>query len=124
MASLNNSKEHELTTAKSTSTPYKMLKRMGGARSWSEIKKRLEVVYSPIATEVHAVSDLQEYFQNFTDFTEKAMGVDSANIMNRVIIFLFIKNLCSKDIRRRVASVKVINTLADAFRLVCHSLLN
>ena len=49
-------KEYELATAKSISTLYKMLKRMGGARSWLEIKKRLEV-YSPIATEVYAASD-------------------------------------------------------------------
>ena len=52
----------------------------------------LEEVYSPIATEVHAASDLhrkqwpaetlQEYIQNFTDLTEKAVGVDPANITN------------------------------------------
>ena len=50
-----NSKEYKLATDKSTSTSYKMLKRMGGARSWPEIK-RLKEVYSPIATEVHAAS--------------------------------------------------------------------
>ena len=47
-------------------------------------------MYSPIATEVHGVSNLyhkqwpdenlQEYIQNFTDLTEKAMGVDPTNI--------------------------------------------
>ena len=51
------------------------------------------------------------------------MGVDPANIPNRVIIFLFIKNLYNKDIRRRVAGAKIINTLADAFKLGHHSLL-
>ena len=44
------------------------------------------------------------------------MGVDTANIINRLIIFLFIKNLYNKDIRRRLASVEVINTVADAFK--------
>ena len=58
VALLTNSKEYELATAKSTSTPYKMLKRMDGARSWPVIKKTLEEVYSPIATEVHVASDL------------------------------------------------------------------
>ena len=53
--------------------------------------------------EAHAASDLhwkqkpdktlQEYVQNFTDLTEKAMGIDPANITNHVIIFLFIKKL-------------------------------
>ena len=61
--------------------------------------------------------------QNFTDLTEKAMGVDPANITNTVIIFLSIQNLYTKDISRRVASAKVINTQADAFKLVHHSLL-
>ena len=40
-----------------------------------------------------------------------------------MIIFLFIKNLYSKFIRWRVASVKVINALADTFKLAHHSLL-
>ena len=30
---------------------------------------------------------LQEYIQNFIDFTEKVMGVDPANIMDRGTIF-------------------------------------
>ena len=119
--------------AKSTGTPYKMLKQMGGARSWPEIRKKLEEVYSPITTEVHAASDLhrkqwpdetfQKYIHDYTDLTEKTIRVDLANITKRVIIFLFIKNLCNKDIRRRVTSKKVINTLAGAFRLAHHSLL-
>ena len=43
--------------AKLTGTVYKTLEWMGGARHWPEIKKKLEEVYSPIATEVHATSD-------------------------------------------------------------------
>ena len=43
---------------KSTGTPYKMLKRMSGARSWHEIRKKLEEVYLPIATEGHAASNI------------------------------------------------------------------
>ena len=35
-----------------------MLKRMGNDLNWQEIKQKLEEVYSPIATEVHAASDL------------------------------------------------------------------
>ena len=38
---LTKSKQYELATAKSTSTPYKMLKGMGGARSLPEIKKKV-----------------------------------------------------------------------------------
>ena len=98
VAVLMNTEEYKLAMAKSTSTPYKMLKRMGNDLSWQEINWKLEV-YSPIATEVHMAGDLhrkqpdetlQECIQNFTDLTEKAMGVDLANITNSLIIFLFI----------------------------------
>ena len=131
VALLANSKEYELATAISTSTSYKMLQTMGKARRWHEIRKKLEVLYSFIATDIHGVNDLHRkqcpdgtlhgYIQNFTDLTNKAMGINPANIKNRAIIFLFIKNLYNKDIRRRVAGAKVINTLADAFRLAHHS---
>ena len=116
VASLTHSQEYKLATAKSTSTPYKMLKRLGNDLDWHDIKRKLEELYSPIATEVHAASDLhhkqrpdktlQEYIQTFTDLTEKAMGIDPANIINWVIIFLFIKNLYNKDIRWWVARCK------------------
>ena len=87
-----------------------MLKRLGNDLDWHDIKSKLEEVYSSIATEVHAASDLhykqspdkplQEHIQHFMDLTEKAMGIDPANITNRVIIFLLIINLYNKDIRR------------------------
>ena len=41
-----------------------------------------------------------------------------------MIIFLFVKNLYNEDIQRWVTGAKTINTLADAFRLAHHSLLN
>ena len=46
VAILTNSQEYEFVTAKSTSTLYKMLKRMGNDLSWHEIKNKLEEVYS------------------------------------------------------------------------------
>ena len=58
VALLTNSQEYELAMAKSTSTPYKMLKRIGNDLSWQDIKRKLEEVYSPIAMKVHAASDL------------------------------------------------------------------
>ena len=116
LVSLTQSQEYELVTAKSTSIPYKMLERLGNDLDWLEIKRKLEEVYSHIGTKVHTTSDLhckqqpdktlQEFIQNFTDLTEKALGIYPANITNRVIIFLFIKNLYNKDIWRRVAGAK------------------
>ena len=58
VASLTQSQEYKLATAKSTSTPYKMLKRLGNDLDLQDIKRKLEEVYSPIATKVHATSDL------------------------------------------------------------------
>ena len=90
-------------------------------------------MYSQIAIEVHAASDvhrkqwpdktLQKFIQNIIDLAEKAMGADPANITNRVIIFLSIKNLYNCDIQKCIAGAKTINTLAHAFRLAQQSLL-
>ena len=61
VALLTSSQEYELAMAESTGTSHKMLKQMGGARSWPEIRKKLEV-YSPIFTEVHAYSNLHREY--------------------------------------------------------------
>ena len=51
------------------------------------------------------------------------MGVDTANITNRLIIFLFIKKVYNCDIQKCIAGAKAINTIADAFKLAHQSLL-
>ena len=45
VASLTQSQEYELATAKSTSTPYKMLKRLSNDTDWLDIKRKFEEVY-------------------------------------------------------------------------------
>ena len=131
IASGTHSQEYDLATAKSTSTPYKMLKRLDNDLDWYEMRGKLEEVYSPIATKVSLLvtytinrgrQNFAQIHLNVTDLTEKAMGTDPAIVTNRVIIFLFIKNLFNKNIRRRVAGTKAINTLPDAFRLAHYSL--
>ena len=37
-----------------------MLKTLGNNTDWQDIKEKLEEVYSPIVTEVHAASDLHK----------------------------------------------------------------
>ena len=69
-----------------------------------------------MATEIHKSSDLhhkQRPDDTLQELTEKAMGIDPANIINRVIIFLFFKILRNKDIRRWVSGTKTINMLGD-----------
>ena len=51
------------------------------------------------------------------------MGADPANITNRIMIFLLIKNLYNLDFRKCMAGAKMIITLADAFKLAHQSLL-
>ena len=58
IASLTLNQEYELATTNSTSTSYKMLKRLGNDVDWHKIKRKLEEMYSPIATKVHVASDL------------------------------------------------------------------
>ena len=55
---LTHSQEYELAAAKSTCMPYKMLERIGNNTNWQDIQRKLEEVYSPLATELHAASDL------------------------------------------------------------------
>ena len=91
------------------------------------MRKKLEEVYSPIAIEVHAASDLhrkqwpdeilKKYIQNFIDLNEKTMRVGPTNITNRMFIFLSIKNLSNYNIGRRVAGIKTINSPDDTFKL-------
>ena len=45
------------------------------------------------------------------------MKQDPTTIDNKLMIILFIKHLYNKDIRRRVAGAKNINTLLDAFKM-------
>ena len=51
VASLTHNQDYELTTAQSTSTPYKMLKGLGDNIDWQDIKRKLEEVFSPIVME-------------------------------------------------------------------------
>ena len=45
------------------------------------------------------------------------MGADPVNITNKFIIFLFIKHLYNCDVQKHTAGAKMINTLADTFKL-------
>ena len=46
VALLTHSQEYKLATAKSTSRPYKMLRRIGSNANWPDIKRKLEEVHS------------------------------------------------------------------------------
>ena len=66
---------------------------------------------------------LVDYILRFAEHSYKTNGVDAVEEENKAIITFFIKNLFNRDIRRRVAGVKNIRTLADAFKSAQHNLL-
>ena len=110
--------EYVLTLAKSLGTPYKMVSQTPGNTAWSELKRRVHKVYSFVETDVHVATDLlrkqhadeslQDYIAYWTERCQRSMKHDPANIDNKLVIVLFIKNLYDKDIRHRVAGAKML----------------
>ena len=98
-----------------------------------QIKRKLQEVYSLVATDVHAATDLlrkqladqslQDYFAYRTEMCHRSMEYDLMNIDNKLVIILFIKNHYNKDIRQRVAGAKTVNTLLDTFKMAPWDLL-
>ena len=115
----------ELALQKTLGTPYKMIIRLGPRVSWAAIKAKLQEVYSPIPTDLHASSllgvpqrkdeSLQDYITTFTDLCMKADGRDPTTLNSKPIIAMFIRNLYNKEIRRRIACNQKFTVLSDAF---------
>ena len=69
--------------------------------AWSELKRKLQEVYSLVATGIgaatqllrkqHAVESLQDYIVCWTEMCHRSMKHDQANIDNKLMIVLFIK---------------------------------
>ena len=118
--------EYVLTLATSSGTPYKMISQAPSNTVWSKLKRRLQEVYSFVATDVHAATDLlrkqhadeslQDYIAYWTKMCHRSMKYHPTSIDNKLVIVLFIKNLYNKDISHRVAGAKNVNTLLDAFK--------
>ena len=120
--------EFLLALAKSSGTPYKMISQTPNNTVWSEVKRRLQEVYSFVTTDVHVATDLlrkqhadellQDYIACWTEMYHRSIKCDPANIDNKLMIVLFIKNFYNKDIMHRVTDAKNVNTLLDAFKMV------
>ena len=86
-----------------------------------------------LATEYHAADDplrkqrpiesLQDYIAYWTEMCHCSMKMDLSTVNNKLVIVLFVKNMYNKEICRRVAGAKNINTLLDAFKSVQMNLL-
>ena len=86
----------------------------------NDLKCKLQEVYSMVATEYHEATDLlrkqrpseslQDYFAYWMEMCHHSMKVDPSAINNKLVIILFVKNMYNKEICRRVAGVKNINT--------------
>ena len=94
--------------------------------AWSKLKRKLQEVYSSVATDIHVAIDLlrkqhayellQDYIAIWTEMCHQSMKCDPMTIDNKLMIVLFIRNLDNKDIRQRVAGAKNVNTLLDTIK--------
>ena len=76
---------------------------------WNKLKKKLQEVYSLVATDVHVVTDLlrkqhedellQDYIAYWTEMYHQSMKQDPTTIYNKLMAVFFIKNLYNKDIQ-------------------------
>ena len=97
------------------------------------LKRKLQEVYSLVATDVHVATDLlrkqhanellQDYIAYWTEMCHQSMKHHPTTIDNKLMIILFIKNLYNKDIRQRVAGAKNVNTFLEAFNMAQWNLL-
>ena len=58
VSNLTGEPEYILTLAKSSGTPYKMTSQTFSNTAWSKLKKRLEEVYSLVATDMHVATNI------------------------------------------------------------------
>ena len=115
----------ELAFSKSSGTPHKMIKRLRREKSWEYIKEKLQITYSKLATDVHALTDLnqnkqkrqeslEDFIERFYQNYKRATGEDPACTCNPHIINTFIQNLYNRDIRKRVSGTPLVD-LQSAF---------
>ena len=77
--------------------------------AWSELKRKLQEVFSLGATDMHVAMDLlrkqcadellQDYIAYWTEMCHGSMKCDPTTIDNKLMIILFIKNIYNTDIR-------------------------
>ena len=87
-----------------------------------------------VAMEYHAATDLlrkqrpieslQDYIVYWMEMCHCSLKMDPSMINNELVIVLFVKNMYNKEICRRVAGAKNINTLLDVFISAQMNLLN
>ena len=58
VSSLTGKPEHILVLAKSSGIPYNMISQTPSSTAWNELKRKLQEVYSLVATDVYAATDL------------------------------------------------------------------
>ena len=128
VALLTSKSEYTLALAKSSNTPYKLISQCPSETLWDDLKWKLQEVYSVVAMEYHATTNLlrkqrpneslQDYIVYWMEMCHGNMKMGSSTINNKLVIVLFVKNMYSKEICRRVAGAKNINTLLNALKSV------
>ena len=95
-----------------------MIKRLRREKTWEFIKEKLQITYSKLATEVHALTDLnqnhqkcheplEDFIERFYQNYKRATGEDPARARNPHIINTFVRNLYNRDIRKRISGTQL-----------------
>ena len=84
--------EYLLALAKLSNTPYKMILQCPNVTPWVDVKHKLQEVYSMVATEYHAATDLlrkqraneslQDYIVYWMEICHHSMKMDTSTINN------------------------------------------
>ena len=92
VANLTGKPEQVLTLAKSSGTPYKMISQTPSNTAWSELKRKLQEVYSLVTIDLHAATDLlrkqhaneslQGYIAYWTEMCHQSMKYNPMTIDN------------------------------------------
>ena len=100
-----------------------MIKRLRREKSWEYIKEKLQIMYSKLATDIHASTDLnqnkqkcheplEDFIERFYQNYKRATGEDHAHTRNPHIINTFVRNLYNRDIRKRVSGTLPVDLQA------------
>ena len=122
VSSLTGKPKYVFNLAKSSGTPYKMISQTPSNTAWSELRRKLPEIYSLVAIDVHAATDLlrkqcankllQDYIAYGTRICHWSLKWDPMTIDNKLMITIFIKNLYNN-----------VNTLLDAIKMAQWNLL-
>ena len=110
---------NKISLSKSRRYSVQLIDDMPPSSTLNAVKRRLCQVFSPVATKIHAATQIhsrpqtadetsQEHNQRFTELVRHATRADSTSVTCQVTIILFIKHLFSTEIKKQSAGIKAL----------------